>query len=68
MCVKVKVLIAQSCPTLCNSMELQPTRLLGSWNSPGKNTGIGCHSLLHRIFLTQRLNLGLLYCRQILYH
>ena len=36
-------------------------------NSPGKNTEVGCHSLLQGIFLTQRLNLGLLYCRQILY-
>ena len=26
------------------------------------------HPLLQRIFLTQGLNLGLLYCRQILYH
>ena len=24
----------------------QPTRLPGSWNSPGKNTGVGCHFLL----------------------
>ena len=25
---------------------LQPTRLLHPWNSPGKNTGVGCHFLL----------------------
>ena len=25
---------------------LQPTRLLCSWDSPGKNTGVGCHFLL----------------------
>ena len=25
---------------------LQPARLLCSWDSPGKNTGVGCHSLL----------------------
>ena len=24
----------------------QPTRLPGPWDSPGKNTGVGCHSLL----------------------
>ena len=47
---------------------LQPTRLLYPWNSPGKNTGEGSHSLLHGIFLTQGSNLGLLHCRQILYH
>ena len=38
-------------------------RLLCPWNSPGKNTGMGCHSLLQGIFLTQILNPGL----QILY-
>ena len=26
---------------------LYPTRLLCAWNSPGTNTGVGCHSLLH---------------------
>ena len=25
---------------------LQPTRLLPPWDSPGKNTGVGCHFLL----------------------
>ena len=25
---------------------LQPTRLLRLWDSPGKNTGVGCHFLL----------------------
>ena len=24
----------------------QPTRLPGPWDSPGKNTGVGCHFLL----------------------
>ena len=33
-------------------------------NSPGKNTEVGCHSLLQGIFLTQRLNPYLLHCRQ----
>ena len=46
---------------------LQSTRLLCPWDSPGKNTGVGCHSLLLGIFLTQGSNLGLLHCRQILY-
>ena len=40
---------------------LQPTRLLCPWNSPGKNTGVGCHSLLQGIFLTQGMNLCLLH-------
>ena len=39
----------------------------GAWWVTGKNTGVGCHSLLQGIFLTQGLNLGLLLCRQILY-
>ena len=40
-------------------------RFLCPWNSPGKNTGVGCHSLLQEIFLIQGLNLCLLHCRQI---
>ena len=46
---------------------LQLPRLLCPWNSPGKNTGVGIHSLLQGIFLTWGSNLGLLNCRQILY-
>ena len=46
---------------------LWPARLLCPWDSPGKNTGVGCHSLLQGIFLTQELNPGLLHCRQTLY-
>ena len=41
--------------------------LLCPWDSPGKNTGVGCHALLQGIFLTQGSNPGLLHCRQILY-
>ena len=37
------------------------------WNSPGKNTGVGSHALLQRIFPTQGSNPDLLHCRQILY-
>ena len=36
------------------------------WDSPGKNTGVGCHFLLQGSFPTQGLNLGLLHCRQML--
>ena len=42
--------------------------LLRPWDFPGKSAGVGCHFLLQRIFLTQGLNPGLLYCRQTLYH
>ena len=45
----------------------QPTRLFCPWHSPGKNTGVGCHSLLQGIFLTQGSNMGLLHCRQVIY-
>ena len=41
---KVKLLVAQSCPTLCD-----PTRLLCPWNFPGKNTVVGCLFLLQGI-------------------
>ena len=33
------------------------------WNSPGQNTGVGCHSLLQGNFLTQRSNPCLPHCR-----
>ena len=48
--------------------RLQPIRLLCPWNSPGKNTGVGSHSFLQEVFLTQGSNLGLPNCKQILYH
>ena len=35
----------QSCPTL-RPHRRQRTRLLSPWDSPGKNTGVGCHFLL----------------------
>ena len=47
---------------------LEPTRLLCPSDSPGKNTGVGCHTLLQGIFPTQRSNPDLLHCRLILYH
>ena len=37
------------------------------WNSPGQNTGVGSLSLLQGIFPTQKLNPGLLHCRQMIY-
>ena len=35
----------QSCPAL-RPHRRQPTRLCHPWDSPGKNTGVGCHFLL----------------------
>ena len=37
-------------------------------DSPGKNTGVGFHALLHGIFPTQESNPGLPHGRKILYH
>ena len=36
-------------------------------DSPGKNTGVGCHALLQGVFPPQGLNPGLPHCRQIIY-
>ena len=46
---------------------LQPARLVCPWDSPGKDTGVGCHFLLHGILPTQELNPGLPHHRQIVY-
>ena len=58
-------LVAKSWPTLVTPWSV-PARLLCPWNSPGKNTGVGCHFLLQGIFLikTQRSNWCLLHCKQ----
>ena len=45
--------------------EREPTRLLCPWDSPGKNTGVGCHALLQGTFPTQGSNPGLLHGRRI---
>ena len=49
------------------SQGLYLARLLCLWNSAGKNTGVGSHSLFQGIFPTQGSKLGFLHCRQILY-
>ena len=49
------------------SDSLWPHGLHSSWNSLGRNTGVGGHSLLQGIFPTQGSNPGLLHCWQILY-
>ena len=64
----VPCLVTQSCSTLCNPMDCSPPGSSIHGDSPGKTTGVGCHALLQGIFRTQGSNLGLLHCRQILYH
>ena len=48
-------------------MNCSPPGSSVHWDSPGKNTGLGCHSLLQGIFLTQGLNLSFPHCRQTLF-
>ena len=36
----------QSCPTLCDPRGGSPPGSPRPWDSPGKNTGVGCHFLL----------------------
>ena len=49
-------------------MDCSPPGSAAHGDSPGKNTGVGCHALLQGIFPTQGSNLGFLPCRQILCH
>ena len=59
-----KVLVTQSCLTLCNPMDRSlPGSELHPWDSPGKNTGVDCLSLLQGIFPIQGSNLSLLHWR-----
>ena len=50
-------------PSIICSFSL-PRRFLCPWHSPGKNTGVGSHSLLHGIFPTPGSNPSILHCRQ----
>ena len=66
-----KLLVALVVSSSLQPHELQRTRFLCSRDFQGKNTGLGCHSLLQGIFPTQGFNPSLqlvLHCRQILYH
>ena len=49
MLIKMNAAAAKSpqlCPTLCDPRQRrQPTRLPRPWDSPGKNTAVGCHFL-----------------------
>ena len=65
--VKCVCLVSQSCLTLCDPIVCSPSGSSVHGDSPGKNTGVGCHALLQRIFPTQGSNPGFRHCRQILY-
>ena len=63
--------VCVNCSIFSDSLQphgLSPDRILCPWNSPDKNIGVGCHSLLQVIFPSQGLNPGLPHCRQILYY
>ena len=60
-------LVAQSCRALCNPVDYSHPGTSAHGDSPGKNTGEGCHAFLQGIVPTQRLNPGLLHGRQLLY-
>ena len=52
----------------CIGRWIPSTGLLCPWDSPGKNTRVGCHALLQGIFPTQVQNPGLWHWRWIPYH
>ena len=59
-----------SCVRLFGTTWTTALQVLCPQDSPGKSTGVGCHTFLQGIFLTQGWNpslLHLLYCRQILH-
>ena len=59
-----QVIVTVLCSVVSDSLQppgLQPTRPLCPWDSPGKNTGVGCHALLQGIFPTQGWNSSLLH-------
>ena len=53
-------LIAQPCLTLCSPMDCSLPGSSAHADSPGKDTGMGCHALLQGISPTQGSNSGLL--------
>ena len=54
----------QLCPTFCNPMDCSLPGYSVNGDSPGKNTGVGCHDLFQWIFLTEGLNLCILWLLQ----
>jgi len=62
----VLCLVTQLCLTLCDPMDYSLPGSPVHGNSPGKNTGVGCHT--QWIFPTQGSNPGLPRWRRILYH
>ena len=54
------ILQCVSCSIVSDSLRprgLQPARRLCPWDSPGNNTGVGCHSLLHIYIVGDNVNI-----------
>ena len=66
-CAAFPISFVCACMLSCDGLSLAPWTVAHQ-DFPGKNTGVGCHSLLQGIFLTQELNLGLLHCRWIFFY
>ena len=60
-------LVARLCLTLCDPMDCNPPGSSVPGDSPGTNTGVGCHALLQGIFPHQESSPGLPHCTGILY-
>ena len=58
---EILCLVSQSGPTLCDPMDCSLPGSSVPEDSPGKNTGMGCHFLLQGFFLTQGSNPHLMY-------
>ena len=64
---RVLCLVTQLCPTLSDPMDYSLPGSSVHGDFPGKNTVVGCHALLQRIFPAQGSNPGLQHYRWILY-
>ena len=63
----VLCLVAQMCPTFCDTMDCSWQSFSVHGDSPGKKTGVGCRVLLQGILPAQGSNPGLLHRRWIIY-
>ena len=66
--ISLMCLVTQLCLSLCDPMDCSPPGSSVHVDSPGRNTGVGCHVPLQGIFPTQGSNPGLWHCRWILHH
>ena len=60
------LVVSLSCVQLFTTPRTAARQTLSPWDSPGKDTGVGCHFLLQGMFLTQRSNSDLLHYRHTL--